>query len=60
MRALDGTYHFRPSETVPGGTDVQYDLSIELVVPLAGFVKRRAEVRILMNALRALKARAEA
>ncbi|HEX9260091.1 MAG TPA: SRPBCC family protein [Acidimicrobiales bacterium] len=60
MRAIDGTYHFAASESVPGGTDVQYDLAIELVVPLAGFVKRRAEVRILMNALKALKARAEA
>jgi len=60
MRAIDGTYRFAPSDSLPGGTDVEYDLSIELIVPLAGFVKRRAEVRILMNALRALKARAEA
>ena len=30
-----------------GGTEVRYDLAIELVVPLPGFVKRRAEVRIL-------------
>ena len=40
-------------------TDVVYDLSIELVVPLPGFVKRRAEVRIL-NTVKELKARAEA
>ena len=39
--------------------DVVYDLSIELVVPLPGFVKRRAEVRIL-NTVKELKARAEA
>jgi ribosome-associated toxin RatA of RatAB toxin-antitoxin module len=56
MRAIDGAYHFRPAPS--GGTDVQYDLAIELVVPLPGFVKRRAEVRIL-NTIRELKARAE-
>jgi len=38
---------------------VRYDLTIELVVPLPGFVKRRAEVRIL-NTVRELKTRAEA
>ena len=56
MRAIDGGYTFTPSPS--GGTDVVYDLSIELVVPLPGFVKRRAEVRIL-NTVRELKARAE-
>lgn len=58
MRTLDGSYRFSPSTTEPGGTDVVYDLNIELVVPLPGFVKRRAEVRIL-STLRELKARAE-
>ena len=42
----------------PGATDVVYELSIELVVPLPGFVKRRAEVRIL-NTVKELKTRAE-
>lgn len=56
MRAIDGTYHF--SANPAGGTDVRYDLSIELVVPLPAFVKRRAEVRIL-NTIRELKTRAE-
>ena len=37
---------------------MRYDLAIELVVPLPGFVKRRAEVRIL-NTVRELKTRAE-
>jgi len=59
MAAIDGAYVFEPSTTTPGGTDVTYHLSIELVVPLPGFVKRRAEVRIL-NSVRELKARAEA
>lgn len=57
MRTIDGAYHF--SATPDGGTEVRYDLAIELVVPLPGFVKRRAEVRIL-NTVRELKARAEA
>jgi uncharacterized membrane protein len=56
MRAIDGSYRFAPN--AEGGTDVTYDLSIELLVPLPGFVKRRAEVRIL-NTLKELKERAE-
>lgn len=57
MRTIDGAYRF--AATPSGGTEVTYDLSIELVVPLPGFVKRRAEVRIL-NTLKELKERAEA
>ena len=56
MRTIDGAYHF--SAIADGGTEVRYDLAIELVVPLPGFVKRRAEVRIL-NTVRELKVRAE-
>jgi uncharacterized protein YndB with AHSA1/START domain len=56
QRAIEGTYHF--SATADGGTEVRYDLVIDLVVPLPGFVKRRAEVRIL-NTVKELKARAE-
>lgn len=56
MRTIDGAYRFSPNGT--GGTDVTYDLSIELVVPLPGFVKRRAEVRIL-NTIKELKELAE-
>ena len=57
QRSIEGAYRFRPTDD--GGTEVQYDLSIELVVPLPGFVKRRAERRIL-NAIKELKAFAEA
>ena len=57
MRSIDGAYHF--SSNASGGTDVRYDLAIELVVPLPGFVKRRAEARIL-NTVRELKTRSEA
>ncbi len=58
-KAIEGAYTFSPSATDPGSADVVYDLSIELVVPLPGFIKRRAEVRIL-NTVKELKARAEA
>ena len=57
MRAIDGAYTFSPASG--GGTEVTYTLSIELIVPLPGFVKRRAEVRIV-NSVRDLKARVEA
>lgn len=57
QRSIDGAYTFEP--TPDGGTHVQYDLAIELVVPLPGFVKRRAERRIL-NAIKEMKAFAEA
>ena len=57
QRSIEGAYHFEPDRD--GGTEVRYDLAIELAVPLPGFVKRRAEVRIL-NTVRELKARAEA
>ena len=34
MRTIDGAYHFSP--TTDGGTEVRYDLIIDLVVPLPG------------------------
>ena len=57
QRSIDGAFTFIP--TGDGKTEVRYDLAIDLVVPLPGFVKRRAEVRIL-NTVRELKVRAEA
>ena len=39
---------------------MRYELEVELVVPLPGFVKRRAELKIMHTALRELKARVEA
>lgn len=57
QRSIDGAFIFQPTDD--GNTHVQYDLAIELVVPLPGFVKRRAERRIL-NAIKELKTFAEA
>jgi len=55
MRKLDGSYHLAPAVT-PGRTLVTYHLAVDLVVPLPGFVKRRAEQKIVHTALRELRA----
>ena len=39
--------------------EVVYHLEVDLVVPLPGFVKRRAEAKIIRTALPELKARVE-
>ena len=54
---LDGEYVFDPDGD--GSTAVTYHLVVELKVPIPGFVKRRAEGRIMGTALRELKARVE-
>lgn len=56
-RRLDGAYELRPAGD--GSTEITYHLTVDLVVPLPGFVKRRAEGRIMGTALRELKARVE-
>jgi len=64
---LDGQYIF--ADAVLAGSDgrpervatkVTYHLVAELRLPIPGFVKRRAESRIMHTALRELKARVEA
>jgi uncharacterized membrane protein len=54
MRKLDGSYHLAP--VTPGRTLVTYHLAVDLIVPLPGFVKRRAEQKIIHTALRELRA----
>jgi hypothetical protein len=55
MRSIVGSYAFEPAGT---STRITYDLAVELVIPLPGFVKRRAEMRIL-STLKELKTRIE-
>jgi hypothetical protein len=55
-RELDGAYHLRSAEGDGATTEVVYELSVDLVLPIPGFVKRRAEARILKTALADLKA----
>lgn len=57
---LDGAYIFEPSQNAVEGepaTDVTYQLSIDLAVPLPGYVQRRAEDKIVDAALERFKAR---
>ena len=53
---LNGRYRFEPSGE---GTEVTYDLEVELLVPIPSFIKSRAAYRIQTQALHELKARAE-
>ncbi len=53
----DGSYVFDPDEGV--GTDVTYHLEAELRVPIPGFIKNRAQSRVMSTAIRELKARVE-
>lgn len=58
MRRLDGSYRLEPGGA-QGRTLVTYHLAVDLIVPLPGFVKRRAEQKIVHTALRELRARVE-
>jgi ribosome-associated toxin RatA of RatAB toxin-antitoxin module len=56
LKRLDGTYDFDPDDN---GTRVTYSLTVEVGVPLPGFMKRRAAGLIIGNALKELKREAE-
>jgi hypothetical protein len=58
-RKLDGSYELAPVDGDPDRTQVTYHLEVDLLVPLPGFVKRRAEGRIVTTALRSLRAHLE-
>ena len=55
--SLKGEYRFAPAKE---GTLLTYDLEVELSVPIPAFVRARAASRIQAQALRELKAQAEA
>jgi hypothetical protein len=57
MKSQDGTYTLRE---VDGGTEVTYELAVELAVPMLGMFKRKAEKMIMDTALKGLKKRVEA
>jgi uncharacterized membrane protein len=57
---LEGAYLFEPAPAAGEGedaTDVTYELIVDLTVPLPGFVKRRAEDKIVEAALQRFKDR---
>ena len=60
-REIEGRYAFQDITEKDGAalTEVNYELSIDLAVPLPGFVKRRAEDKIVASALKQFKARVE-
>ena len=56
LKTLEGRYTLKPKGS---GTDVTYELSVDLRVPMIGLLKRRAERRLTETALKDLKTRAE-
>ncbi len=54
---LTGRYVFHPQ--ADGSTEVTYEISASLKVPIPGFVKRRTEGRIVHTALSEFKAEVE-
>ena len=56
QKAQRGSYTLRPTGT---GTDVTYNLSVDLAIPMLGMLKRKAEKMIMDTALKELKRRVE-
>jgi hypothetical protein len=57
LKSLDGAYKLAPKGS---GTDVTYELSVDLMIPMIGLLKRKAERRLTDTALKDLKKRVEA
>jgi hypothetical protein len=57
---MTGDYEFMAVEGDPDSTLLAYDLDVDLLVRLPGFVKRRLEAKIVHAAIDDLKVRVEA
>ncbi|MGE2713695.1 SRPBCC family protein [Mycolicibacterium litorale] len=57
LKSLEGAYRLTPKGS---GTDVTYELAVDLMIPMIGLLKRKAERRLTETALKDLKKRAEA
>ncbi|MEZ0363340.1 SRPBCC family protein [Mycobacterium sp. pUA109] len=57
LKSLDGEYRLTPKGS---GTEVTYELTVDLAMPMIGLLKRKAERRITDTALKDLKKRVEA
>ena len=57
LKSLDGVYRLAPKGS---GTDVTYELTVDLAIPMIGLLKRKAERRLTDTALKDLKKRVEA
>lgn len=58
MRAQHGSYTVRADG--PGRSHVTYSLSVDLIIPMLGLLKRKAERVVMDTALKELKKRVEA
>lgn len=56
QKAQRGSYTLRAAD---GGTDVTYNLSVDLAIPMLGMLKRKAEKVVMDTALKELKKRVE-
>jgi ribosome-associated toxin RatA of RatAB toxin-antitoxin module len=56
LRSLDGSYFLKPAGT---GTEVTYQLTVDVKIPMLGMIKRKAEKVITDRALAGLKKRVE-
>jgi len=57
LRALDGSYTLAALKA--GGTEVTYQLAVDVKIPMRGMIKRKAEKVIIDRALAGLKKRVE-
>lgn len=56
LKSLEGSYILAPKGS---GTDVTYELAVDLAIPMIGMLKRKAERRLIDGALKDLKKRVE-
>ncbi len=56
LKAMDGAYRLRATK---GGTEVTYQLAVEVRMPMLGMLRRKAEKTIIDTALTELKKRVE-
>lgn len=56
LKAMDGSYVLRPTAT---GTNVTYNLRVDVNMPMIGMFRRKAEKTIIDGALKGLKKRVE-
>lgn len=57
LKTMDGAYILTPEDN--GSTQVTYQLSVELSIPILGLLRRKAEKVIIDTALKGLKTRVE-
>jgi ribosome-associated toxin RatA of RatAB toxin-antitoxin module len=56
LKAMEGAYVLTPDGA---GTDVRYELAVDLNIPMIGLLKRKAERVVVDTALKGLKKRVE-